>query len=67
LTFGAFKWEKIRFKEQISYAGLIFLSINIGQLIGQIDQQLIINFLGPEQAGIYGTYFTTLMVYGVIT
>ena len=67
LAKGKFIWNRSLLKIQFSYAFRVWISLNVWYLISQIDQQLIINFLGTESAGIYATYGTTLMIYGVLT
>lgn len=59
--------NKTLLSTQCSYAFRIWLSINAGVLLWQVDQQFIIHFLWTEQAWIYASYSTTLMIYGVLT
>ena len=52
--------------KQIKYALWVFLGANIGSLLAQIDQQLVINLLGPEQAGYYTNFFSLVMIYSIV-
>jgi O-antigen/teichoic acid export membrane protein len=44
----------------------VFLGANAGTLFWQVDQQLIINFLWPKDAGYYSNFFTLLGTYSII-
>jgi O-antigen/teichoic acid export membrane protein len=60
------KIDKKIIKTQLKYAFWIFLWTNAWALLGQVDQQIIINFLGAKQAGYYTIFFTLLTAYGII-
>lgn len=64
------KWSFIRdaslIKKQCKYALRVFLWANIGSLLGQVDQQMIINILGPEAAGYYTNFFSLLTIYSLV-
>jgi len=47
---GKFVWENTIIKKQLSYAFWVFLGMNAGILLGQIDQQMIVVILGAESA-----------------
>ncbi len=54
-------WELI--KTQLKYALRVFLGANIWSLLGQVDQQIVINLLWPKAAGYYSNYFSLVSVY----
>lgn len=62
-----FVYEHTIVKKQIHYARWVLLATNIWFLLGNIDQQLVIHFLWPTQAGIYANYMVLLIIYGVLT
>lgn len=64
---GNFVRDKSLIKKQIKYAFRVFLSANARTILTQIDQQLIINILGPKQAGYFTNYLSMIMAYTVIT
>ncbi len=53
-------------KKQFKYALRVFLWANIGNLLGQIDQQMIINILWPKAAGYYSNFFSLLLTYSLV-
>lgn len=59
-----FSWELI--KTQLKYAFRVFLGANIGSLLGQVDQQIVINLLGPKAAGYYSNYFSLVWAYTLV-
>ena len=67
LTHGNFIWDKKLIKTQLKYALRVFLSANAWTILVQIDQQLIINLLGPASAGYFTNYLSMIMAYTVIS
>lgn len=67
LYYGTLVRDRSLLTTQFSYAFWIWISVNAGMLIGQVDQQIIINVLWPNDAGIYATYQSLLMIFGVLT
>lgn len=63
---GSLVRDSALIKKQFKYALRVFLWANIGSLLGQIDQQMIINILGPKAAGYYSNFFSLLTTYTVI-
>ncbi len=63
---GVFVWDNSIIKKQFKYALRVFLWANIGSLLWQVDQQMIINILGPKAAGYYTNFFSLLMAYSLI-
>jgi len=65
------KWrilfQKDIIKKQLKYAFWIFLSANTWLVLTQLDQQLVINLLGPTAAWYFTNYLSILSVYTVIT
>jgi len=65
------KWvfspNMLLFTKQIKYASWIFLGANVATLFGQIDQQIIVHFLGSKAAGYYSNYWSLIMIYSLIT
>ncbi|MFA6256023.1 MAG: oligosaccharide flippase family protein [Candidatus Absconditabacterales bacterium] len=53
-------------KTQLKYAFRVFLGANIGSLLGQVDQQIVINLLGPKAAGYYSNYFSLIGAYTLV-
>lgn len=53
-------------KTQLKYAFRIFLWANVITLLGQVDQQLVINFLWPIQAGYYSNFLSLTTMYYVL-
>ncbi len=65
------KWkvlfQKSIITKQLKYAFRVFLSANVSLVLTQIDQQLIINLLGPTAAGYFTNYLSVISMYSVIT
>lgn len=59
-------FDKSVIKTQLKYAFRVFLGANVGTLLGQVDQQLIVNILGPLQAGYYANFFSLVGMYSII-
>lgn len=53
-------------KPQIKYALWVFLWSNSRLLFSQIDQQMIINILGPKDAWFYSNYLMIIWIYFVL-
>lgn len=53
--------------KQIKYAVWIFLWANVTTLFSQVDQQIIIHFLGAVSAGYYSNYWSMITIYTLIT
>ena len=47
---GKFEWDKPMLKEYGMYALWAFIGVNVANLFGQIIQQMVVFFLGPEDA-----------------
>ena len=60
---GKFEWDKPMLKEYGLYALWAFIGVNVANLFGQIIQQMVIFFLGPEDAWYY-TNFLSLFLIG---
>lgn len=65
------KWvlqrESSLIKKQIKYAFRIFIGINVIYLLGQIDQQFVIYFLGAEKAWYYANYLSLILSFSILT
>lgn len=58
--------EKPMIKEYLHYAFWVFLGLNVGQLFGQIIQQLIIVLLWPEPAGYYSNFLSLFGITNIV-
>ncbi len=67
ITQGKLVRDTSLIKTQLKYAFRVFLSANTRTLLIQIDQQIIINLLGPESAGYFTNYLSMIMAYTVIS
>ncbi len=65
LSMGNFILDKELIKTQLSYAFWVFLWLNAGTLLGQIDQQIVIVFLGAADAGYFSNYLSLFSIYGI--
>jgi len=63
---GKFERDTSLIKRQFKYALRVFLWANIWSLLWQVDQQMIINILGPEAAGYYSNFFSLLSLYSLV-
>lgn len=65
------KWKilfhKNIIKKQLKYAFRIFLSANVWLVLTQLDQQLVINLLGPTAAWYFTNYLSIISLYTIIT
>jgi len=65
------KWKVLFHKsiitKQLKYAFRVFLSANIWLVLTQIDQQLIINLLGPTAAWYFTNYLSMITMYTIAT
>ncbi len=50
-------------KQHFQYALRVFLVANVSNLLGNVDQQIIINVLGPQAAGFFSNFQALLMVF----
>jgi O-antigen/teichoic acid export membrane protein len=50
-------------KQHFSYALWVFLVANVANLLGQVDQQVVVNILGTESAGLFSNFQALLMVF----
>ena len=55
-------WSKKLWKTFFSYAALVFLSVQAGVILSQIDMQMIIFLLSVESAGYYSVYLSLIMI-----
>ncbi len=62
---GQFERDKPMLKQYATYALWAFIGANIGNVFGQIIQQMVIFFLGAEKAGYYAN-FLSLFYMGTI-
>lgn len=64
------KWvftrDKKSIKIELKYACRIFLWANVSILFNNLDQQLVINFLGPVASWYYANFFSLIYMYQVI-
>ncbi len=58
--------EKQVLNIQLKYAFWVFLWANVGSLLWQVDQQLVVNFLWSKQAWYYSNFFTLLSLYNIV-
>ena len=42
------------------------MGANVGSLLGQIDQQMVVNFLGAKEAGYYSILLSLFAAYSII-
>jgi O-antigen/teichoic acid export membrane protein len=50
-------------KQHFKYALWVFLVANVANLLGQVDQQVVVNVLGAESAGLFSNFQALLMVF----
>ncbi len=50
-------------KTHFKYALWVFLVANVANLFGQINQQIVVNVLGTEAAGLFSNFQALLMVF----
>ena len=53
--------------KQLKYASWIFLGANVGTLLAQVDQQIIVHFLWSADAWYYSNYLSLITMYVLIT
>lgn len=53
-------------KQHFSYALWVFLSANVVTLLGQVDQQVIVNVLWGEAAGYFSNFHALLMIFSLV-
>ncbi|MCX6824751.1 MAG: oligosaccharide flippase family protein [candidate division SR1 bacterium] len=53
-------------KTHFHYAFWIFLGANILTLFSQVDQQMVINFLGVKQAGYYANFWGMIAIFNFL-
>ena len=63
---GSFEWNKPILKEYRNYALRAFIGANIGNVFGQIIQQMVIYFLGAEAAGYYANFLSLFYIGNLI-
>lgn len=63
---GRFEWDKPILKEYRNYALWAFLGANIGNVFGQIIQQMVVYFLGAEAAGYYANFLSLFYIGNVL-
>ena len=63
---GCFEWDKPMLKEYRNYALWAFLGANIGNVFGQIIQQMVVYFLGAEAAGYYANFLSLFYIGNMI-
>jgi O-antigen/teichoic acid export membrane protein len=50
-------------KQHFKYALWVFLVANVANLLGQVDQQVVVHVLGTEAAGLFTNFQALLMVF----
>ncbi len=55
-------WNKTLFKEIFSYALFVFIWVQAGTILSQIDMQMIIYLLGTEKAWYYTNYLSIITI-----
>lgn len=63
---GNFKRHKPMLKEYSSYALWAFIGVNVANLFGQIIQQMVVFFLGPEDAWYYANFSSLFLIGNTI-
>ena len=66
LNKGKIVIDRDTISKQFKYAFRVFLGINAASFLGQVDQQLVINFLWAKEAGYYTNFLTIFAGYLVI-
>ncbi|MBF0981701.1 oligosaccharide flippase family protein, partial [Candidatus Gracilibacteria bacterium] len=59
---GKFERDRPMLKEYSRYALWAFIGANVGNLFGQIIQQMVIYFLGAEAAGYYANFLSLFLI-----
>ena len=63
---GNFERDKPMLKDYSRYALWAFIWANVGNLFGQIIQQMVIYFLGAEAAGYYANFLSLFLIGNVV-
>ena len=63
---GKFQWHKPMLKEYGSYALWAFIGVNVANFFGQIIQQMVIFFLGPESAWYYANFLSLYAIGNIL-
>lgn len=63
---GHFEWDKPMLKKYTRYALWAFIGANVGNVFGQIIQQMVIYFLGAEAAGYYSNFLSLFYIGNII-
>jgi O-antigen/teichoic acid export membrane protein len=58
--------RKSTLKQHFTYALWVFLVANVANLLGQVDQQVVVNVLGPEAAGLFSNFQALLMIFFLV-
>lgn len=66
LTYWTLDYDKKEIRRYMWYALWTFLAMNSGSLLGQVDQQMIVNMLGTAQAGFFANYDSLYQTYWVL-
>lgn len=66
LRYGKLSVQKNLLKTQFHYAFWVFLAANIGTLLWQLDQQIVVNLLWAKQAWYYTIFLTIVLAYSII-
>lgn len=64
---GAIERDTALLKKQMRYAFRVFIWINVTYLLGQVDQQFVIYFLGADPAWYYANYLSLMLSFSVVT
>lgn len=63
---GSFEWNKPILKEYRNYALWAFIGANVGNVFGQIIQQMVVYFLGAEEAGYYANFLSLFYIGNIL-
>ena len=63
---GKFEWDKPMLRDYSRYALWAFIWANVGNLFGQIIQQMVIYFLGAEAAGYYANFLSLFLIGNIL-
>lgn len=63
---GSFERDKPMLKQYRNYALWAFLGANIGNVFGQVIQQMVMYFLGAEAAGYYANFLSLFFIGNIV-
>jgi O-antigen/teichoic acid export membrane protein len=53
-------------KQHFKYALWVFLAANVSVLLGNVDQQVVVNVLGAESAGLFSNFQALILVFTMV-